>query len=218
MVEKTTEIEELLRDKYKSAKRGLSFYKKLKKRYKAKDTEYRKVRKAGTYDGKEEYEEPRKPALIFQPDGYSDDAIYSLTCLRQLVLTVDPLRIVFITTNPDMREYAELFRDDVEVEIIDETASKDLINCSLMLSVDENFYIASLTEPYGRWGDRVVQSGMVGAEKCFALGVYRAWNYSPEALPCYEGTDPKVLDFLRRAECLQKESLRLDMEAKEKYE
>lgn len=211
---KHLETDKLLREKFASAKRGLKVYKKIIKKYKAKDTEFRKPLNEKKYLGADEREKPRRPAWIFQPDGFNDDAVYSLTCLHQLILTTNPLRIVFITTNSDMKEYVTLFTDRAEVEIIDECSAQDLINYALFNAVDPNFYIASLTQPYGRWGDKIVNSGMAGAERCFAVGVYRVWYYKQEHLPEYHGTDQRIIDFLKRAVTLQKESLFHDLEAK----
>lgn len=211
---KRLETDKLLREKLESAMRGLKVYRRLVRKYRARDEEFKKSSKVVIYLGAEEKAKPRKPVLIFQPDGYSDEAVYSLTCLKQLILTEDPLRIALITTNPDMKDYVKLFTDKAEVEIIGEATAQDLINYALISPTDPNFYIASLTQPYGRWGDRIVDSGMTGAEKCFAVGVYRVWNYRQERLPDYQGDDPRIHAFLERAAALQKESMARDLEAR----
>ena len=186
----------LLKEKYVSAKKGLSAWKKLERDIKLKSDD----------------------VVILQPDGDSDEAIYSLTCLHQLILTVRPNRIFIFTTNPDMKIFAGLFSREAEVRIIDQTMVQDMMNYALMIMLKPNIYIASLTKPFGRWGDRLIDAGIVGSEHCFAVGVYRVWRYIPEKLPIYTESDERIISFLNRAEVLRKNSIQIDMEARAKYE
>ncbi len=214
MTTKQLDSDRLLHEKMISAWRGMRVYKRLYKKYQTKETTKYQY---GNDFRKQLGHNPRQTALIFQPDGYSDDAVYSLTCLNQLILTVNPLRIVIITTNPDMRDYTRLFNVDAEFELITEGTARDILNYALMAELDSNFYIASMTEPYGRWGDKIIKQGMSGAERCFAVGVYRVWQYRQEPLPCYDSLDQRILSFLERADHLQRESIRADLEAQKKY-
>ena len=183
--------DDFLYEKYRKAKKGLSSWKKLMKNIGA----------------------SRRDLIVFQPDGESDDAIYSLTCLNQLILTNDPLSVKFITTNSDMKDYVNLFTNKANVTVIDQKTSDEIMNYALMTIFEPNFYIASLSDPYGRWGDRMIYQKMVGAEHCFAIGIYRVWNYKPEDLPVYSGNEKRIIDFLKRAKNLQKRSIEIDQEA-----
>ncbi len=212
---KTLETDRLLREKYKSARIALPLYIRLFKQYCLRPPKLEKVTEILKQNPDLRLFGPT--AFIFQPDGNSDEAVFSLTCLKQLYITIDPRQVVVITTNADMADYVKLFDETAIVEVISEETAQDLLNLALMIPFDDFFYIASLNKPYGRWGDKVLQKHMAGAERCFATGVYRVWHYSPEPLPSYEGDDQRILAFLDRARHLQEESVLIDKEAQENY-
>ena len=181
----------LIYEKFKSARRGLVFWKKIRKRVHFKPDD----------------------VLIFQPNGYNDAAVYSLTCLKQLILTRQPQNVYFVTTNPKMEKYVPLFAPNATVITINDSQSHNMMNYVLMSQEKPNIFIASLTEPFGRMGDRMVQYGHIGPEHCMATGEYQVWHYIPTPIPEYFGKDNDILDFIRRAKLLQLASLKIEMEA-----
>lgn len=183
----------LIHEKFKSARRGLVLWKKIRRtlHFKQEDT------------------------LIFQPNGYNDESVYSLTCIKQLILTHEPKNIYFVTTNPKMEKFVPLFAPNAKILIIDDLKSHDMMNYVLMSQEKPNIYIASFTEPFGRMGDRMIKYGHIGPEHCLAIGEYRVWHYVPSPIPKYFGNDVDILNFLERAKLLQEKSLKIEMSAAE---
>lgn len=187
----STPVDRLLKEKFRSAKRGFFAWKKARQYFGAKTCD----------------------ALIFQPDGYSDDAVYSLTTLSQLCLSEDLEYPCFVTTNPDMQEIIPVFSSAARIMVVSEGTARDMLNYALFSKLEDDCYVASLTEPFGRWGDVISRNGKIGPEQCFALGIYMIWNYAPCSVPDYHGNSAVVHTFLKRANDLQSKSVAFDAEA-----
>ena len=181
----------LLYEKLRSARRGLKLCRKLKKNMKKNSQDI----------------------LIIQPDGYGEESVYSLTCLAGLCRTQEIDRIHIVTTNPDMELYAPLFTDRLgSIMVISPDQSKELMDYALMTNFEPDWFIASFTQPFGRWGDKVIEYNHIGPEHLFATGIYRVWHYIPESVPKYTGSNPKITDFLNRVKKLQEKSISIDAE------
>ena len=64
---------------------------------------------------------------------------------------------------------------------------------------DRRFVIASITEPYGRNGDRLIGKRNTTKEDVFVIGIYRLYPFTRPQVPAYDGCDNDIKAFLKVA-------------------
>ena len=69
-----------------------------------------------------------------------------------------------------------------------------------LYNFDKRFFCASLDEPYGRNGSRIIGARGITAEEVFVIGVYRTYPYEQLPPPKYTGSDAQIIEFLKQGE------------------
>lgn len=104
---------------------------------------------------------------------------------------------VILTYDPGVLKTAKLFSDRIlDVRKFDRKKCEHLMQLYSLYEFAPNFTCASIDEPYGRNGDKLVGKRGTTKEEIFVIGVYRLYPFERPERPKYIGDDRDILNFL----------------------
>ena len=72
-----------------------------------------------------------------------------------------------------------------------------LLQLACLYQFDDRFICASIEQPTGRNGGRLVGKKGITKEEVFSVGVYGLYPFEPANIPVYDGDDLEILAFMR---------------------
>lgn len=111
--------------------------------------------------------------VILIPDSYTCDAYLSLLFLEDFIQEKNAESIIILCTESIIKEVAFSFSEKIEqVIIIDQEIKESLLKFYCLYEFSNRLIIASLTQPKGRRGKGLIQTGKVCYAEIFAVIVY----------------------------------------------
>lgn len=104
---------------------------------------------------------------------------------------------VILTHDPAVEKSAPLFSKNIlRVIHFSRKKAEHLMQFYCLYEFDKRFMVASLDEPNGRNGSRLIGKRGTTAEEIFVIGVYRVYPFQRPQPPVYTGDDPEIKEFL----------------------
>lgn len=104
---------------------------------------------------------------------------------------------VILTFDPGVLKAAKLFSDRIlDVREFNRKKCEHLMQLYSLYEFAPNFTCASIDEPYGRIGDKLIGKRGTTKEEVFVIGVYRVYPFERPERPQYAGDDRDILNFL----------------------
>ena len=103
---------------------------------------------------------------------------YGLRYLGRFCDKVKPNKVLILCIDEGIVKNIEKNINGVEiiVKIIKDEEMNNIIQCYATFDMTNNIIMMSLTEPYGRYGEKVMEKG-VGLDKVVSIGIYKLNNY-----------------------------------------
>ena len=142
----------------------------------------------------------RNWAIILLPDTNDRDNYLSLLYLDCMLDKEHYDKALVLTHSEIVKKIACFFSD--KIAWIEEFSRKDaesLMQLYCLYNFDKRFYCASLDEPYGRSGSKLIGACGISAEEIFAIGIYKLHPFERVSAPQYYGDDEEIISFLKRA-------------------
>jgi hypothetical protein len=86
--------------------------------------------------------------------------------------------------------------------------AEELMQFYCLYNFDRRFFCASLDEPYGRNGSRIIGARGITAEEIFVIGVYRTYPYKQLPPPKYMGNDAGIIELLKQGDIAIEEAVK----------
>jgi hypothetical protein len=171
------EVRRQLRRNLFKAYRGWWYWRKLLKKYKKDDI--------------------KNTAVILLPEIHDRDNYFALRYLDQMLNQHKFRRALILTHNGAAEKCASLFSDKITAVVhCPRKKAEELMQFYCLYNFDKRFSCASLDEPYGRNGSRVIGARGITAEEIFVIGVYRTYPYERLSAPGYKR--PKTPQIILR--------------------
>ena len=75
--------------------------------------------------------------------------------------------------------------------------AEHLMQFYCLYEFDKRFTVASLDEPNGRNGSKLIGKRGTTVEEIFVIGVYQVYPFQRPHPPAYSGNDPEIITFLK---------------------
>ncbi len=119
------------------------------------------------------YDLSARKYVILIPDAYTVDAYLSLLFLDDFIQEKNAESIIILSTDSIIKEVAFCFSKKIEeVILIDQEIKDALLKFYCLYEFSNRLIIASLTQPKGRRGKGLIQTGKVCYAEIFAVIVY----------------------------------------------
>lgn len=137
-------------------------------------------------------------AVILLPDCDQETNLLALLYLDIMLKRRKHQNAVILTHDPAVEKCAYLFSKNIlRVIPFSREQAKDLMQFYCLYEFDKRFIVASLDEPNGRNGSRLIGKKGTTKEEIFVIGVYRVYPFERPALPIYDGDDLMIKEFLK---------------------
>lgn len=111
--------------------------------------------------------------IILIPDAYTKDAYLSLLFLEDFITQKNIKSVIILSTDLIIKNVSILFSDKIEdVIIIDNKTKEEILKFYCLYEFSSRFIIASLTQPKGRKGIGLINTGKLCQAEIFAVIVY----------------------------------------------
>lgn len=145
----------------------------------------------------------KNTAVILIPDTNLRDGYLALLYLEKMISQHKFKKALILTHNEIVKESAQFFSKRIlDVVHCPRDMAEKLMQFYCLYEFDKRFFCASLDEPYGRNGSRMIGAKGVTAEEIFAIGVYRIYPYEKQRRP---GHLDEIGRFFREGEKLAQE-------------
>jgi hypothetical protein len=143
----------------------------------------------------------KNTAVILMPEAHDRDNYFALRYIDQMLRQHKFRKALILTHSGTVKKSAELFSNAITA-VVDcpRKKAEELMQFYCLYNFDKRFFCASLDEPYGRNGSRIIGARGITAEEIFVIGVYRTYPYEQMPPPKYEGDDTKVAEFLKQGD------------------
>lgn len=137
-------------------------------------------------------------AVILLPERDRHINRLALCYMDQLLESRNYSNAIILSADPDIKVAAPLFSERIlQVKTYSRRKVRNLLQLYCLLDFDERFVCASLHEPFGRQGDRVIGLHGTTTEEAFVIGVYGIYPFVTVQLPEYDGKNPVITRFLQ---------------------
>ncbi|EHL04232.1 hypothetical protein HMPREF0322_05152 [Desulfitobacterium hafniense DP7] len=139
-------------------------------------------------------------AVILLPDTNERDNYLALLYLDHMLSQHKFVKALVLTHSETVLKTAGLFSKRIaDIVRCSREEAEALMQFYCLYNFDGRFFCASLDEPYGRNGSKLIGARGISAEELFAIGVYRLYPYEQMTPPQYHGGEADIEDFLVRA-------------------
>ena len=148
-----------------------------------------------------------RSAVILMPEVNERDNYFALRYLDQMIKQHKFHKALILTHNKTVKKCAELFSKNI-IDIVDCSRKKaeELMQFYCLYNFDRRFFCASIDEPYGRNGSRIIGAKGITAEEVFTIGVYRVYPFKRLSAPGYKDNDENIISFLKQGEIADEEA------------
>jgi hypothetical protein len=143
----------------------------------------------------------KNTAIILMPEIHQRDNYFTLRYLDQMLRQHKFRKALILTHNEAVKKCADLFFDNItDVVYCPRKKAEELMQFYCLYNFDKRFICASLDEPYGRNGSRIIGARGITSEEIFVIGVYRTYPYEQLPPPEYSGDNAQVIELLRQGD------------------
>lgn len=137
-------------------------------------------------------------AVVLIP-GYDSEVSYmALAYLDDLLQSRNYKNAIVLTHDKAVEKSASLFsRNILQVRRITRKNAEDLMQFYCLYDFDKRFICASIDEPNGRNGDKLIGKKGTTKEEVFVIGIYRLYPFVCPQTPSYDGKDSDIINFLK---------------------
>lgn len=140
-------------------------------------------------------------AVVLLPDCDREINLLALLYLDAMLKARKHKDAIILTHDPVVQRCAHLFSHNIlRVIPFSRKKAEHLMQFYCLYEFDKRFIVASLDEPNGRNGSRLIGKRGTTKEEIFVIGVYRVYPFQRPALPTYAGDDPAIKAFLKEPE------------------
>ncbi|MDR1531597.1 MAG: hypothetical protein LBS62_05335 [Clostridiales bacterium] len=166
-----------------------------------------------------------RTAVVLMPEVNDRDNYFALRYLEQMLKQHKFIKAIILTDSEMVEKSASLFSKNIHAIVrCPRKNAEELMQFYCLYNFDKRFFCASLDEPYGRNGSRIVGTRGITAEEIFVIGVYRVYPYTRLSAPDYKkpktsqiilrsveqepltDDDMKILEFLKQGETADDEA------------
>lgn len=100
---------------------------------------------------------------------------YGFSHLKQFITYKHARRILILSVeNNHILEqiYSEMDKEKILIEMMSEEEMDGLVTCYSINTLSSHFIMMSLTKPYGRYGDKILQKGIT-LDEVVTVGIYQ---------------------------------------------
>jgi hypothetical protein len=143
-------------------------------------------------------------AVVLLPGSDERDNYLTLLYLDRMLKQHKFAKALILTHSDVVKANAGLFSGNI-LDIVDcpRKKAEELMQFYCLYNFDKRFFCASLDEPYGRNGSRMIGAKGISPEEIFAIGVYRIYPYikqePPKPKPPQEFS-PEINEWLKRCD------------------
>lgn len=136
--------------------------------------------------------------IVLMPSFKWEYNYYALLYLDQMILQQKYDSALLLAVDKEPLLAAKIFSKKIlATHKITRKQAKSLLQFYCLYDFDPRFVVASLDEPEGRNGSRMIGKNGTTIEQMFAVGVYKIPNYKKEKEPVYCGNNKRILHFLK---------------------
>ena len=139
-----------------------------------------------------------RTAVILVTGEDREVSFFALTHLDQLLEKRAFDDAVFISADQVVLNSAPYFSNKLRaVHKLSPKQVDSLLQLACLYQFDDRFICASIEQPTGRNGGRLVGKKGITKEEVFSVGVYGLYPFEPANIPVYDGDDLEILAFMR---------------------
>ena len=182
------DYKQLLKRQRKISKDGIRIWKRLRKTIREKNGN------------------PDDDVVIIVPPTNKENTVFSLLHLKDVYLSLGT-KIFFCSSDPIVEKIIPLFSSNAIFIQLSSEEINSMLTLYRLIKFGNHLLIASLEEPFGRIGTRIIGVNGITKDEAFAVGALKIYKYVKRDLPVYIGEDKEILAFLKRADEVVKGAL-----------
>lgn len=137
-------------------------------------------------------------AVILLPDCNRETNHLALLYLDDMLKSRGFKNAVLLTHDSVVEKCAPLFSQNIlRVISFNRKKAEHLMQFYCLYEFDKRFTVASLDEPNGRNGSKLIGKRGTTVEEIFVIGVYQVYPFQRPHPPAYSGNDPEIITFLK---------------------
>lgn len=142
-------------------------------------------------------------AIILFPSNDMEINYLGLLYLDQMLDLRKFDNAIILTDNEIIKKSSNLFSNRI-LNVLDVSRRNidDLIQFYCLYEFDKRFIVASIDDPHGRNGSRMLGKKGITKEEIFVIGIYKLYPIKRPKRPCYCGSDNDIIKFLSKGELL----------------
>lgn len=140
----------------------------------------------------------QRTMVVLLPGTDRETNYLALLYLDQMLENRNYENAVILTHDEGVIRSGHLFSERIlEIKRFDCRKAEHLMQLYCLYEFAPNFICASIDEPYGRNGDRLIGKRGTTKEEIFVIGVYHVYPFYRKEAPVYQGEDDVTRDFMQ---------------------
>lgn len=145
----------------------------------------------------QKYDPKRESVAVLMPTLSHSYNYHALLYLDQLIENIGKKSAIVLSPDQSAVAAAQFFSERIrKAMVITDKQAEQLMCFYTIFPYDFLFFVASLNEPYGRTGDKIVGKNGTTVGELMALGVFKLPEFRKEIPPTYQGDDEQISRFL----------------------